>query len=390
MSERALINQQQQQEAAEAASSRKRARVAKKKGAGAGIEVEVEELSSNSTRGAATDLSTGADDVVDVSPTGCTGLRDSAMVAAMKEHIKMDSMVPENLLHCLVQYLGENSVLLLASVNFEEPEVIEKINSIHAASSSSSPSSSSSFSATHSVISEDSIESWVACAQASVMCTISQVLCGGSRRLLAALRSLGQRCPSKLRVWRLVPQVLYKRLLEQDPGLEALCLSRGRSTEGAIALGVPFSEDWVRWMCGVCEDMRSDPLVLWIDHFSYQEEDEEAEEYDEEEVNEEEDEEDWVFTAAEGNFVGARVRCYPLNDDYWDDGVVIGYLPPTDAEPAALWRVRGERGGTEPNTTPGTIRAGDGSEERGKKMWTVDLDESELSSALALHIALRS
>ena len=388
MSERALINQQQQQEAAEAASSRKRARVAKKKGAGAGVEVEVEEPSPNSARGAATGLSTGAGNVLDVSPTGCIGLRDSAMAAAMKERIKMDSMVPENLLHCVVQYLGENSVLLLASVNFEEPEVIAKINSIHAASPSSSSSSSSSSSATHSVIFEDSIESWVACAQASVMCTISQVLFGGSRRLLAALRSLGQRCPSKLRVWRLVPHVLYKRLLEHDPGLGALCLSRGRGSEGA--LGEPFSEEWVRWMCGVCEDMRSDPLVLWIDHFSYQEEDEEAEDNDVEEVKEEEDDEDWVFAAAEGNFVGSRVRCYPLSDDYWDDGVVIGYLPPTDAEPAALWRVRGERGSVKPNTTTDTTQAGDGSEEGGKKTWTADLDEIELSSAIALHIALDS
>ena len=43
-----------------------------------------------------------------------------------------------------------------------------------------------------------------------------------------------------------------------------------------------------------------------------------------------------------------------------------------------------------PNPTPDTTQAGDGSEERGKRMWTVDLDEIELSSAIALHSALKS
>lgn len=199
-----------------------------------------------------------------------------------------------------------------------------------------------------------------------------------------ALRSLGQRCPSKLRVWRLVPHVLFSRLLEVDPGLETLCLSRVRNSDGV--LGEHFSEDWVKWMCEVSEDMRSDPSVLWIDHFSYLEEDEEAEDDVEEEVKEEDDAEDWVFVSADGNCVGTRVRCYPLSDDYWDDGVVIGYLPPTDTEPTALWKVQGERGGVQ-----NRVEGGNNSEEgEGKKknVWSMDLDEGELLSAIALHIAL--
>ena len=55
-------------------------------------------------------------------------------------------------------------------------------------------------------------------------------------------------------------------------------------------------------------------------------------------------------------------------------GVVIGYLPATEDEPVALWKVRGNRGVGE-NTTGSPAGKSVG-------MWSVDLDEEELNDAI--------
>ena len=85
------------------------------------------------------------------------------------------------------------------------------------------------------------------------------------------------------------------------------------------------------------------------------------------------------------NHIGSKVRCFPLSEDYWDEGQVVGYLAPDEEEPMALWRIKGVRKGTafipsiSDSTSSSTITE--------SNMWTLDLEENEVNDALALYLA---
>jgi hypothetical protein len=364
LSERALENQQQALERHAAASSRKRAREVKKKG----IDPPAEP-----TAALGLTVDGNSADSVEV------GLNDSTVAAALREQLQIDEFVPGCWLHPLTQHLGGNSTLLLADLDFEDPLCLKKLDEIRKASSSSSSSSPPQ------VLSEDSLEAWVASAQTCVVHTIMKALLGGSRRLLKALRTQGQRAPSNLRAWRLMPELLYQRLLEADSGLATTCLTRrkGPSNEEVTEL---FSAEWVQWMCGVCEDMRQSPSLLWMDRFNYDVDDDEDEDEDEE-INNAGDS-GWINVNDGSNSVGCTVRCYPLSDDYWDDGIVMAYLPPDEEEPTALWRVQGDMISKCPNAAEGA--ASDPGSHSGRKRWTLDLEEQELTDAKARQASVNS
>jgi hypothetical protein len=347
-----------------AASSRKRARESKKKGIvppadqAAVVDLTINETSCNSVE---------------------IGLNDSTIASALREQLHIDTFVPDCWLHSLTQHLGGNSSLLLADLDFEDPLCLKKIDEIHKASSSSSSSSSS----PPQVLSEDSLEAWVASAQTCVVQTIMKALHGGCRRLQRALHTLGQHAPSNLRAWRLMPELLYQRLLEADPGLATTCLTRCKGPSGEEVTEL-FTAEWVQWMCGVCEDMRQSPSLLWMDRFNYDDEDDDEDE--DEEIADDAAESGWIYVNDGSNSVGCAVRCYPLSDDYWDDGIVTGYLPPDEDEPTALWRVQGDRVSKPPSATEGA--ESDPGSSSSRKRWTLDLEEQELADAQARHASV--
>ena len=87
-------------------------------------------------------------------------------------------------------------------------------------------------------------------------------------------------------------------------------------------------------------------------------EEEEVNRVEEEGHNSDHEEEEWLYNESAHPFIGLRVRCsmggtlsVPENSpahvlflrdrcvEWWEDGCVVGYLPSTEAEPLALWRV---------------------------------------------------
>ena len=319
----------------------------------------------------------------------------SVMSALMDPELVIESLVPKCFLEGLKLYLGGNAMHLLADMDFETPDCIRDVNkSILSCISSSSSSTvttpttlSSSSSSTLQLVSTDALEMWVASAQITLVVAVMKALLGGCGRLQRALSSLGQRTPENLRVWNSTPESLYKRLLEYDPGLSSIYLSRLR--EG-VCLREMFSLDWVRWMCTVCEDMRSSQSMLWLIHYTVDADEEESNEGDEngeEEVVVDDNENLWLSVPDDSNHIGSTVRCYPLSDDYWDEGEVIGYLPPDEEEPLPLWKVTGIRRSMITSSASGSnVKSSKSTND--SKIWTLDLEKEELIDALALYSAL--
>lgn len=379
LSERAAINEQQLKASQAVAASRKRARESKKS-ASSSVPSPSSSSSSSSSLTVCGSIGTSR------------GVDDPTVAVALRKLIGIGAFVPSHCVQPITEYLRGDSAFLLANLDFEEDDCIQKLNKISTALSDSSSAQS---------ISSDAVESWVASAQDAVVRSVMKSLVGGSRRLQKALQTLGVLSPSNLRVWRLMPDVLLEKLVAEDPNLESIMLTRLRSggergrgggggmqqqeEEGEVT-GEEFSIEWVKWMCGVCEDMRDSPSAPWIDKFVC-EADEEDEEADDDAGDDGGDDCDteWVSVSDGINHVGSAVRCYSLSEDYWDEGWVTHYLPPTEEEPAALWKVRGFRSG---ELTASSVDRSDGKcTVWGKGRWTVDLDHDELADAIALHAA---
>ena len=373
LSERAAINEQQLKAAQAAASSRKRARELKKGASSPAPSLSESASPSSSSSSLAVGGSIGT----------LRGVDDPTVAAALRKLIGVGLFVPAHCVQPVTDFLGGDSALLLANMDFEETDCVQKLNKISEALADSSSQS----------ISSDAVESWVASAQDAVVRSVMKSLLGGSRRLQTALQSLGVRSPSTLRVWRLMPEVLLQKLVAEDASLQSIRLTRGggggdqQQEEEEVATGEEFSIEWVKWMCGVCEDMRDSPSAPWIDRYVC-EVDEEDEEVEEDAVGgdkEDDSDSEWVAVSDGSNHVGSVVRCYSLSEDYWDEGWVTHYLPPTEEEPSALWKVRGFKSGVADASS--VDRSELRCTVRGKGRWTVDLDQEELADAIALHTA---
>jgi hypothetical protein len=154
LSDKAQINKQQKKEAADLTASRKRARDLKKNG---GIIPEVVEVMVDAHVGQSGSAAVGI------------GINDPAVAAALKSgDLGIDSLVPTCWVPSLVQYLGSNSVILLAELDFEKPETIKDIKELaskpHPVSTDLTIGTAS-VSVSGASISEDSLEAWVASAQ---------------------------------------------------------------------------------------------------------------------------------------------------------------------------------------------------------------------------------
>ena len=388
LSERALFNEQQRNDAAEVAANKKRTRDLKKKKGGELYVVDGGDIPDMVPDRNISESYVGAAS----SPTNrklLKGMDDPAITAALTApQLVIDSLVPQCWLEGLKHYLGGNAMHLLADLDFETPDCIRDVNKAIASdiSASSSSTVTTSSLASSQLASVDALESWVADAQLSLVAAVMKALLGGCGRLKRALSTLGQKSPESLRVWNLLPESLYQRLLEYDPGLSDICLSRLH--EGGLVQD-NFSLDWVRWMCTVCEDMRSSQSVLWLIHYAVDEEGDgnEDDEDEDEDVVADDNKNLWLTVPDDLNRIGCSVRCYPLSDDYWDDGKIVGYLPPDTEEPLALWRVKGIRRNvsTSHASSLSSSSSSNCTDNDNSKIWIMDLDENELTCALALH-----
>lgn len=358
----------------------KRARdLRKNKGKGQAVEDSIPEIPLSDYKSA---TSTSAALII------MRGMDDPSMISALMDpRLVIESLVPKCWVEGLKHYLGGDAMYLLADMDFETPDCIRDVNKSILSSMTSSfsststtpsvPSASSSLSSSSSrLVSIDALEAWVASAQITLVVALMKALMGGCGRLQRALSSLGQRTPENLRVWNLIPESLYKRILEYDPGLSSISLSR--LCDGVCHREI-FSLDWVRWMCTVSEDMRSSQSMLWLIHFTI--DDEDTNEI-EENVVVDNYENLWLSVPDGSNYIGSTVRCYPLSDDYWDEGQVVGYLPPDEEEPVPLWRVTGIRRGVF-STSESNLDSSKGTDN--SKIWTLDLEKDELTDALALY-----
>jgi hypothetical protein len=411
LSEKARMNQQQEREAAAEKAARKRERAGGKSATDGGDDDDDDDVvfvGGSQAEPSAAAAAAAAAPAIAVAPASPAGHDFSAMLAAdlymdvaLEATLRattMDGLVDANFLPALVAYFdGHNSALLLAALDFYEPRVVDAINAVVAATSSSSTSSSSS---APQLVSMDVLEMWVQTAQHQLMRSTMNVLCGGCRKLKAKLAKFDKiKYPGQL--WAVKPEKLHKVLLQHDPSLSNVRLTRGDIVQ-------PFSLGWVEWMVGTARGItygrRTEDVVSWMkacrpdtdaararkaakdaaaagspdsDTLAAEADvaeavDEGFDEYDpddddEEEEQEQDDDDDafkkegWLFGATDHPFIGHRVRVFVLSEEYWDEATVAAYLPPTDEEPMALWKVRLAIG---------------------EKKWAQDLEEHEVVEAM--------
>jgi hypothetical protein len=98
---------------------------------------------------------------------------------------------------------------------------------------------------------------------------------------------------------------------------------------------------------------------------------------------------DWLLLPEASEFIGRRVSV-PLDEGeeggegFWEDGTVIGYLPPTEEEPMALWKVRLDNDDDEDEEGEGEERKEGEGEARSRSRFE-DLELEELMVAIRRH-----
>lgn len=232
-------------------------------------------------------------------------------------------------------------------------------------------------------VSEDQVELWIVSAQQFVLQHMWQVLCGsGSERLRLALAKLRVRTPLEMLIWKAAPNGLYSGLNQIDPGLSSIAFSWPSSVAAKVPLSTLWTNDHVSFMISLCQEMK-----IWCGHWlgdydrividdavseSVEQKSKDKPERNEFEMVvddnsvEEVSFEEWIRDANAHEYMSKRCRIVLCTDDeaseddnieddieakdfntkkgcvegYWEDGTVIAYLPPTEEEPMALWRVQ--------------------------------------------------
>jgi hypothetical protein len=83
-------------------------------------------------------------------------------------------------------------------------------------------------------------------------------------------------------------------------------------------------------------------LFPWAENFTAANEEEiegGSSQQEEDEVADDATEDEWVRDPSQSEFIGRRV-CISVGDGFWEEGTVVAFLPATEEEPLALWRVR--------------------------------------------------
>eukprot|EP01040_Poterioochromonas_malhamensis_P009607 gene9607-10431_t len=366
LSEKARENLRQKQLEDEAKQARKRRKVSKDKDVAIDLTEREGEKEGNSTSNSAL-----------ITPAASLSL-NAVKVLQFLERIPFQPLLPEPYNTFLSQYFSSPSssssssssaLLSLASFNLTD---LSDLSNAFVKQQSQAKS-----------IYEEQVESWIEIAQRKILYIFWNQICGGgSERLAKALQRLRIRTPSELIVWKSAPEGLLQGLLAIDPSLdkiryylhpslsvtsetlettdtlnketlsalidyssEALALlpwlksleevvveelreeERARAQEGEEHVEADWSEDWQKepsaheWISVRCR-------VIVRSELQDNDEDEGEEGDDENEERAEKKKE--YKTMMEVMMSGC----------YWEDGHCVAYLPPTDEEPMALWRVQ--------------------------------------------------
>ena len=222
------------------------------------------------------------------------------------------------------------------------------------------------------ILSLDQLESWIITAQLHIFHIIWRIICGnGSERLRYALYTFRIRRPRDFRVWTTAPEGLLQGLLDIDGDLKEKIRfswdpvgfnlnpqnSSSTSSNGKLDAGI------VANMCTIAAAASS--MFPWMDSeamtdligsdgtgsssgdMGIEEEGENEEDsqlqansqQQQEQQQEEEEEMPWQYEADAHTWIHQRVRVI-VENEYWEDGSIIAYLPPEPEEPMALWRIR--------------------------------------------------
>lgn len=222
-------------------------------------------------------------------------------------------------------------------------------------------------------LSLDQLESWIVSAQMQVFHAVWRCICGGgSERLRSALFKLRVRVPRDFRMWKKAPAGLLHGLADLD--IEIIGGTAYRWAEGHETVAT-LAEERVAWMCKVAEAAQG--VFPWIDDEQLHSASDDANtdaDTDESAVADEDNE--WQFHPDAHRHMGRRARVL-VENDYWEDGTVAGYLPPEPEEPMALWRVRLDA------AVKGTGAAVMASPKAAAGARNEDLEEHELEEAFA-------
>jgi len=230
-------------------------------------------------------------------------------------------------------------------------------------------------------LSLDQLESWIVSAQMQIFHAVWRRICGGgSERLRSALFKLRVRVPRDFRMWKKAPGGLLQGVADVDGELIGGTAYRWaeRDETEAVAGVSALTEDKISWMCKVAEAAQS--VFPWIDDEQLHNASDDTTDTDRDEAAEvDEGDSGWQFDAKAHRHMGRRARVL-VENDYWEDGTVSGYLPPEPEEPMALWRVRLDAAVKSSGAAVGTgaQRTGTGPGTRNE-----DLEEHELEEAFA-------
>lgn len=365
LSEKARINQQQKEEQEAAKAARK---AAKDKG--------------KSTAGATTTASPGT-----APPPTSSGSSEESkpayecdafttmLLRLVAAEAQLDDLAPHDWRGAVRSYLesdsgGDHEVTRLARLECSS-KLRNAITSIRSESAAGTVT-----------LSLDQLESWITSAQMQVFHIVWRCICGGgSERLRSALQRLRIRVPKEFRVWRSAPEGLLQGLLDFDVELveQIACtwpVAGDNNTSSACRATTTsaLTVEKVQWMCAVSQAAQS--LFPWMNHDGLAEvvqntgdQDPTEEDADADADPEaDEGEEGWLYSTSAHAYIGHRARIV-VENGYWEDGIVVGYLPPEPDEPMALWRV--------------SVDASPEDKRVGKQDRREDLEEHEVEEAIA-------
>lgn len=255
----------------------------------------------------------------------------------------------------------------------------------------------------------DEVDTWVHQAQQLFMQVLWQhVICGGGcERLLLALHQLRIRTPAELLIWKASPMGLFQALIQGDSALASITFIW---PENDICASSGWTPQHVQFMSAVCEDLMTH-YGSWMKQFQeivdFSQQAETAAAVAEGSGSSWED--DWQMDATCHEYIGKRCRVVVRSEDnedeaeedeaddeeddksaadmklptgaYWEDGTVMAYLPPTEEEPMALWRVRLDE-------NPKLKKKGAAAEDNAREGRFEDMEEHEVELAMARYPAV--
>jgi hypothetical protein len=309
---------------------------------------------------------TAAKEVVEIEsqvPPLTSELVKNELIDGEWDQFQIDEIVPPEFVTFMATLLSSSCALSLAAYEIDSISCtkIDAFNQVSAKQSSALR------------VSEEQIDWWVERAQEYCAHYFWRRICGqGSELLRKLLLSLRIRVPKELLMWEKAHEALYQGLLKLNHNLHATPFYWPTYlTTSSVA---PMDAEKVRWMINLSRDWlvaypwmskvsAQDLFGRWEDNDSddavnewdnewiigdvhsteymmkrcrvtvrFGEEDDDVEEVDDDEESGEEK----IQKESHKQKIPFTKKC----KNYWEYGTVVGYLPSTEEDPMALWKVK--------------------------------------------------